>query len=168
MWLPKNERRLLQGYYLKLKQAGKELRVEEISNWVPVMKSLHVKQSVQQFETSRPADTAQPSSLPLTDADEGKIAKELKEKTIEFFDINFVNMALKERGLIYSKDSINSTSPPRSISLTISGCDLGRKYNCWWSRSGLWFAEHKDHWFWLIVSFLGGIIGALTVNWLSK
>jgi len=26
----------------------------------------------------------------------------------------------------------------------------------------------KDHWFWLIVSFLGGIIGALIVNWLLK
>jgi len=52
------------------------------------------------------------------------------------------------------------------ITLTIKGYDLGRKYSSWWAKSGLWFAEYKDHWFWLILSFLGGIIGALIVNWI--
>jgi len=54
------------------------------------------------------------------------------------------------------------------INLTLNGLDLGRKYNSWWTCSGLWFAEYKHHWIWLIVSFLGGIIGALLVNWLSQ
>jgi hypothetical protein len=55
------------------------------------------------------------------------------------------------------------------ITLTIAGYDLGRKYNDhWWVWSHLWFTEYKDHWFWLILSFLGGIVGALIVNWLSK
>ena len=55
-----------------------------------------------------------------------------------------------------------------TLELTLEGYDLGRKYSSWWTRSGLWFAEYKHHWIWLIVSFLGGIIGGLLINWLSK
>ena len=54
------------------------------------------------------------------------------------------------------------------ISPTLAGYDLGRKYNSWWSKSGLWFAEYKNHWIWLIVSYIAGIISMLLVNWLSK
>ena len=55
------------------------------------------------------------------------------------------------------------------ITLYQQGHDLGKKYNSsWLVWSGLWFAEYKDHWFWLILGFLGGIIGAVLVNWLSK
>ena len=72
---------------------------------------------------------------------------------------------LKNRGLIdIQTDNLERTI----ISLTIEGYDLGSKYNSWWIRSGLWFTEYKHHWIWLIVSFLGGIFGALIVSWLSK
>jgi hypothetical protein len=75
------------------------------------------------------------------------------------------NQMLDKRRLI-------NLMPPQgdavTLSLTLTSCDLGRKYKSPWVRSGLWFAEYKDHWFWLVVSFLGGIIGALLVNWLSK
>jgi len=54
------------------------------------------------------------------------------------------------------------------INLTLKGLDLGRKYDSFWIRSGLRFKEYKDHWIWLIVSFLGGIIGGLLISWLSK
>jgi len=54
-----------------------------------------------------------------------------------------------------------------TVQLTLDGNDLGRKYSSWWTRSGLWFAEYKNHWIWFIVSFLGGIIGGLLINWLS-
>jgi len=30
-----------------------------------------------------------------------------------------------------------------------------------------WLSEKKDHWLWLILSFLGDIIKALLVKWLS-
>ena len=55
-----------------------------------------------------------------------------------------------------------------TVQLSLEGYDLGRKYSSWWTRSGLWFAEFKNHWIWFIVSFLGGVIGALLVNWLSR
>lgn len=54
------------------------------------------------------------------------------------------------------------------LKLTLNGVDLANKYDNWFTRTGLWFAEYKDHWLWLILSFLGGILGALLVNWLSK
>jgi len=54
------------------------------------------------------------------------------------------------------------------IDLTSNGRELGQKYNSWWSCSNLWYAEHiKNHWIWLIVSFLGGVISTLLINWLS-
>ncbi len=54
------------------------------------------------------------------------------------------------------------------LEFTLKGYDLGRKYDSWWSRTGLWYSEYKGHWMWLIVAFLGGIISTLIVNWLSK
>ncbi len=54
-----------------------------------------------------------------------------------------------------------------TVQLSLEGYDLGRKYSFWWTLSGLWFTEYKNHWIWIIVSFLGGIIGGLLINWLS-
>jgi len=53
------------------------------------------------------------------------------------------------------------------VQLSLEGYDLGRKYASWFDWSGLWFAEYKNHWIWIIISFLGGVIGALLINWLS-
>lgn len=44
---------------------------------------------------------------------------------------------------------------------------LGRKCNSWFDRSGLWFRGYKDHWVWLVVSFLGGVLSTLVVQSLS-
>jgi hypothetical protein len=46
------------------------------------------------------------------------------------------------------------------ITLTVDGYDLGRKYAKWFTRSGLWFEEYRNHWLWLIVAFFGGVAGA--------
>ena len=87
--------------------------------------------------------------------------------TNEMFDIALnANAILKDRELIYFEHEQEDLSKFK-ISLTLKGYDLGRKYISWWTRSGLWFAEYKNHWIWLIVSFLGGIIGGLLINWLS-
>ena len=75
-----------------------------------------------------------------------------------------VNDNLKDRKLI----DFQLEEHVFKINLTLKGLDLGRKYNSFWIRSGLCFKEYKDHWIWLIVGFVGGVIGALIVNWLSK
>jgi len=72
---------------------------------------------------------------------------------------------LRDQGLINT--DISDTEGDIRVSLTPEGRRLGKIYNksrfVW---SSLWFAEYKDHWFWFILSFLGGIIGSLLVNWL--
>jgi hypothetical protein len=79
--------------------------------------------------------------------------------------VKIASKILKQRNLIAF---LNDQGDALTVQLSLEGYDLGRKYSSWWTKSGLWFAEYKDHWFWLIVSFLGGIVGALVVNWLSK
>jgi len=54
------------------------------------------------------------------------------------------------------------------VTLTQKGIDLGQIYNSWWLRIKLWYAEYiKDHPIWLIISFIGGVITGLLINWLS-
>ena len=66
-------------------------------------------------------------------------------------------------------DIVNRQSGYIMIGFTPEGHDLARKYSSWSSRSNLWYAEYvKHHWIWLTVSFLGGIIGGLLINWLSQ
>lgn len=79
--------------------------------------------------------------------------------------IESVNNRLRERGLIEFHECGTGFY---SVKLKLAGWDLGDKYSSWWSRNVLWFREYKDHWIWIIVSFLGGIVGALLINWLSK
>jgi hypothetical protein len=79
-----------------------------------------------------------------------------------------IHISLRSRGLLNFEINPGGFAGIK-VDLTPEGMGLGQKYNSSWVVwSGLWFAEYKDHWFWLIISFLGGIIGALTVNWLSK
>lgn len=78
-----------------------------------------------------------------------------------------VDRRLRDRGLIITDISLSENDI--RVSLTSEGRRLGKIYShSFLVYSGLWFAEYKDHWFWLILSFLGGVIGALLVNWLSS
>jgi hypothetical protein len=158
MWLPKDERKLLSYYYHQIKKVETS-RDFEIRDLIKVLRRKQAK-------------------LPET-----------KRGIILYIyeTLENVNNCLSQRNLItwenLAPGSITAarmydhpTSQPPSentkvnlrITLTIQGYDLGKKYSSWWTKSGLWFAEYKDHWFWLIISFLGGVIGALLVNWLSK
>lgn len=75
-----------------------------------------------------------------------------------------VHFSLSHRGLI------NITAVPSAlfITLTPEGILLGQKYNSWWLRSNLWYEEHlKNHWIWVIIGFLGGVISGLLIKWLA-
>jgi hypothetical protein len=76
----------------------------------------------------------------------------------------YIVIALRNRGLLTFV--LNDAPGKMRIDLTPEGMVLGRKYNSKLAASGLWFAEYKDHWCWYVLSFLGGIIGALLVNWM--
>jgi hypothetical protein len=75
-----------------------------------------------------------------------------------------IDRYLRERGLIET----DVLAGKKLVSLTSEGFCLGQKYNSWWSRSNLWYSEYiKNHWIWLILSFLGGVISGLLIKWLS-
>lgn len=53
--------------------------------------------------------------------------------------------------------------------MNLAGWDLGNKYLSYWARTGLWYNDKiRHHWIWLIISFVGGVLGALAVQWLSS
>jgi len=170
MWLPKDERRLLQGYYLKIGQVQRELTIPAMRDWISIMKSRPrcMKQTIEQLE-QRPTNSI-PNNTEGNNDDLGQLKKDIKQVIEDDTRIITANKALRERGLIiYSQGDIEqqlAASATIRIALTISGYDLGRKYNSLLERSHLWFVEYKDNWIWLILSFLGGVMGALLVNWL--
>ena len=159
MWLPKDERKLLSYYYRQINTVETDQRFEIRD----LIKALGKKEQPGQPETKR-------------------------EIILDTYNtLENVNNLLSQRGLItwenLNPDSISaaySFDHPTSqelfentkvnlcITLTIKGYDLGRKYSSWWIRSGLWFAEYRHHWIWVIGGFVGGIIATLLVQWLSK
>jgi hypothetical protein len=62
---------------------------------------------------------------------------------------------LNRRDLIVSQDQGDAIT----IGLTLEGYDLAIKYSTWFTRSGLRFAEYKGHWIWIVLAFVGGIVG---------
>jgi len=157
MWLPKYERKLLSYYYRKINkvEASQYFNMEDLIKALGelkppnfsiemILRTYKLLENTNDLLSQRgliKLENPSPSSISVLQ-ELPKISKALGWTDIA--DIKFC------------------------ITLTLEGYDLGRKYNSWLPRSGLWFAEYKDHWFWLILGFLGGIIGALIVNWLSK
>ncbi len=79
-----------------------------------------------------------------------------------------VDRRLRDRGLIVT-DIVNGPHAHMRVSLTREGIRLGEIYNSWWLRSNLWYAEYiKNHWIYLIGSFIAGIVATLITQWLSK
>lgn len=163
MWLPRDERYLLMVYYICNPQpspaeqiyCANELECFFIKKylWIPFVGPKMVIRLARLLRDQKSTDSTpdgNQSVLSLVKTDHR---------------IKSINTMLKERDLIEVRDCGTCFY---EIKMKLKGLDLGRKYASWLTRSGLWFAEYKDHWFWLIVGFLGGIIGALIVNWLSK
>ncbi|MFZ0034500.1 MAG: hypothetical protein WAK60_05875 [Sedimentisphaerales bacterium] len=156
MWLPKDERRLLQGYYVTI---GKVDKQHEFSS-----------ENLMTFIKSSASPHLPPPGSP-------QYVKKYETWLKEWNRVSIANEALEKRGLITGSPKIfvqgytyeeAGSNPRLTFSLTISGYDLGRKYNSWFTRTGLWFAEYRHHWIWLIVSYIAGIISMLLVNWLSN
>ena len=160
MWLPKDEGKLLRYYYHQI-------------NKVEAAQNFEIRDIIKAFGKKERSGPPQAKMQIILDT---------------YTRLEDVNNLLSQRNLIkwenLSPDSIRvlqalpktsealswpeNTNVNLCITLTIKGYDSGRKYSSRWTHSGLWFAEYRDHWFGLILSFLGGIVGALIVNWLSK
>ncbi len=179
MWLPRDERHILLAYYTNIfnlddKDISRYLEQPKffhLSDWtvilkksqrIPILTPLLVKRraiKVNAYGNNNMRTGEQNENLE-------QIKKEIKTIIKLQRRLDIANEYLKTRRLI-------ELSPHESIydvvgiKLTVGGYDLGRKYTSCLIRSGLWFAEYKHHWIWIIVSFLGGIIGGLLVSWLS-
>ncbi len=82
--------------------------------------------------------------------------------------VELANRLLEARNLIKMRKH-QSESNVVGVTLALSGFDLGRRYGeGFLEYSGLWFEAYRNHWIWLIVSFIGGIIGGVVGNWLSR
>lgn len=160
MWLPKDERRLLSYCYRRINK----VETSRHFKMTDLVKALGKKQV-------RPPKTK-------------------REIILDSYDtIEIVNDLLSQRGLITWENldpgsiSVLRELPKTSgalswsentnvnfrITLTLTGYALGRKYNSWWLCSNLWYTEYiKNHWIWLVIAFLGGILSTLLVNWLTS
>jgi hypothetical protein len=164
MWLPRDERRLLEGYYVNICEVEKEAWFK-MSHWLPVLKSLCVKRAAGQVIQD---GEEYPASSPRKD---GFDMDEMKKNITTYAGLRnrleVANRALEKRGLV-KRQKHKHRDDVDGITLTIDGYDLGRRYSEWFTRTGSWFAEYRNHWIWLIVSFFGGVLGAVLANWLSK
>lgn len=148
MWLPKDERYLLQGYWHLINDINMAKTFSEF-DLVPLLSSPKNWKKINKGSGNE--------KIPNKEARDYFNKKRRVSKT---------NKCLDERKLI--KLSGSSNNDCCTLSLTIDGFDLARKYSLWWERSGLWFASLKDHWIWLLCSFIGGILGALIMEVIKK
>jgi hypothetical protein len=161
MWLPKDERRLLESYYLII---GCDLTSQYLNKQAlaRLIESCRINAGAKEIKASSLNSNPAPNDDRL---DQNDPVSDMKRWLDRKSKIETSNDLLKQRGLINILDDQTSVV---KIGLTIQGYDLGFKYSHWFSRTGLWFAEYKHHWIWLVVSFLGGILGGVLVNWLSR
>jgi hypothetical protein len=181
MWLPREERYLLMVYTIfdpSCEQLATAFQIEDLK-WVfgkhmrpgNVVKRASELREKKRNQDHRNNDVESPqiggnrkSVMAGNSHDNGNGVEHYMSWLKAKATIESVNNRLKERGLIEPRECGTGSY---EVKLKLTGWDLGDKYNSWWSRNVLWFREYKDHWIWLIVSFWGGIIGALLVNWLS-
>ena len=179
MWLPKDERHLLLGYYVnifnihdrnvcgyidspKWFERSDWITILAKPCWIPILTPWLVKRAARKISVYGDRNKTSPSE----DKSMTQFQKEVKTHIKLNRRPEISNAGLEKRKLInvQKHEHCNGVA---GISLTIEGRDLGEKYSSWWTRSGLLFAEYKNHWIWIIVSFFGGVVGALLINWLS-
>jgi hypothetical protein len=179
MWLPRDERHVLLAYYVnifdlddrnvasclekpKWFHSSDWTYVLKLPQWVPIASLCLVRKRAKRIQAYGDRGGS-PSKGDIL----SKRGRKIIEQTIQSQKrLEIANAHLRDRKLIEITPH-KSEPGVAGVFLTPEGCDLGRKYNSWFDRSSLWFREYKDHWVWLIVSFLGGVLGTLLVQRLS-
>lgn len=142
MWLPKDERIVLRKYYHHLQSTQEYFRFKSLTRRTYIStQHLLSRGLIHQIEEGGPERL---EALAISTCQEG---------------INLSQFLVTSESDIECEDI--------TLRLTLKGYDLAIKYNHWFTRTGLWFAEYKHHWLWVVSSFAGGIMGALIVEWLK-
>jgi hypothetical protein len=146
MWISKEERRLLRGYYDLLGGIGVEeaFRIDDLGRLLTFWGH---RKKVPKYED------AVPVTVPVAAYDTLKCA--IRSTIQNRFRIKKANDFLVARNLIKITPH-DSGDGVIIISLTLDGYDLGKKYSGWLAKSGLWFEEYRNHWLWLFFAIVGG------------
>lgn len=134
MWLRKDERRLLAGYFHNRHMPGTG---EEAERWYSV-------------NDLRPLLRNPKTKIP----ESHDVDPQLDYNLLETNRIKLANNHLADRKLITLKP--HETQDSVGIELTTAGDDLGRRYSHWFTWSDELFQEYRDHWLWLIFTFVCG------------
>ena len=55
-----------------------------------------------------------------------------------------------------------------TLRLTLDGLDLALKYQNWFTRTGIWWNEHKGHWIWILLGFVATSIVSFLLGLMSS
>jgi hypothetical protein len=151
MWLSKDERRLLAGYYgtLGAVDETRAFREEALAGL------LRGKLRAAEYG-DEPPDTE-------GNMEHDKLKAAIKQVISDRTRVAAANNLLVARNLI-ALARHESELGVVILGLTLDGYDLGRRYSSWLTCSHLWFREYKDHWMWLIIAFIGGAIGTKLID----
>ena len=158
MWLPKDERRLLAGYYSLIGKINTE-KVYRFGDLARLLRFRGHKTAVPEYGESEGS------------TDESDDLDSMKRQMVQYIDA--CNRIEKANNLLAARRLITCT-PHRHevhvvvIGLSVEGYDLGRRYSSFVESSGLWFHEYRNHWIWLIVAFFGGAVGAKLIDWIAS
>ncbi len=150
-WLPKDERRLLAGYYRTLGDVGKEEAYREGT----LAQLLRGERTVPDYEHDRETP----------EHDNEKLKAAITQLIRGRRQVEATNRRLCARSLL-DLTRHESVKDVVVVSLTLDGYDLGRRYAGWLTWSHLWFREYKDHWLWLLAGVIGGMVGTLLLEFL--
>jgi|SRR5581483_5897810 len=146
MWLSRDERRLLRGYYGLIGDlhADESFRIDDLATLLTF------------WGYRRKIPTYQDHALPENPV----VGHEVMRNAIRTL-IQKRNRVKKANGLLVARNLIkvtphNGDDGVVNISLTLDGFDLGRKYANWFEWSGHWFEAYRNHWLWLIFATIGG------------
>jgi hypothetical protein len=162
MWLPPDERRLLEGYAAKIGRPGADrwFRVGELARFLEHRRPSKVASTVPEYGETGSDQTEANASLE-------KMKQELIKYIHQCSRIEVAHAALTQRKLL-SVERHQQEQDVVGVTLTVAAYDQGLKYAHWFTRSGECFAEYRNHWLFLIIGFLGGMLGALLVEALKR
>lgn len=153
MWLPPDERRLLQAYYVRIAEIDEDCWFR-IASWCAVLRlrSRNVNEHAMKVREYGEDETAEP---------EHQDAEQQTAAVVQYIEderrISRANAALAKRGLVVLEHHESELSV-FGLSLTVEGYDQGRRYANWLTRTGEWWKEYHGHWLGLGVSFLAGAV----------
>ncbi len=159
MWLPKDERRLLAGYY-RLGLTPNEERWYQECMLTPLL-SIRPRLALI-AEYGRTPEEREAGFHP---AHLGRAKKQIEVACSRIQRVEAANRILAARQLVGLRTHQHEYGVI-GVTLKLEGYDLARKCAGILPRTGLWYEEYRKHWLVLLFVFLAGIMLAEMVHFL--